>query len=257
LAQAVGIDTVGRFRSRDMMLGGQGAPMACYGHEKLWGNPDETIVVLNLGGIANISLLEEGRCTLGYDTGPANLWMDTLMGWHTEGKTKLDRDGQCAAKGTIDEAMLNTLLSHAYFQQTPPKSTGFEAFGEVDLSPQRDQWLSLSMEDALATANYATARSIADAIHHDSRIQGVTRLIACGGGAYNPVLIKNLQTLLPDIQVQTSNEMGFAPDTIEGLCFGLLAHACWHRIPANIPAVTGATSPCICGEIALASPAGS
>lgn len=237
IAEQTGIAVVADFRRRDIAAGGQGAPLVPAFHDAVFRHHDTATVVLNLGGIANISVLLPGQPTLGYDTGPANMLLD---GWCLRHQGRhYDENGAWAATGRSQPALLAQLLSHPYFAQAYPKSTGREAFGmdwldaELARHPQ-----SLAAVDVQATLIELTARSIAAAVLGHAR-QG--RLLVCGGGAYNGTLLLALQQAMPAWRVGTTAKAGISPLWVEACAFAWLARQTCHGLAGNLPDVTGAS----------------
>lgn len=244
IAALTGITTVADFRRKDMALGGQGAPLVPAFHQFLFGTDSTTKVVLNIGGIANISVLAPNQSVVGYDTGPGNMLMDSWISKH-QGKP-YDKDGAWAASGAVKPALLNQMLSEGYFAQPAPKSTGRELFHRGWLEAQLNAFNQpLSPEDVQATLLAFTVQSIANDVARYK--QG--ELLVCGGGARNKALMKGLQVALPDWQVMTTDDKGVNGDSLEALAFAWLAHQALEGKPGNLPDVTGASRPCRLGAI--------
>ncbi len=249
MAVRLGVPVVGDFRTPDVALGGQGAPLVPYFDYALFADADEHRALLNLGGIANVTILpagcEPGNVTA-FDTGPANMVLDALAA-RLFGEP-FDRDGQHAAAGTVDETLLGELLADDYFHRPPPKSTGREAFGTdyVDALLARD----LAPNDLLATASALTARSIADALTRFAPVRPDV-VIASGGGVHNRDLMRRLADALAPVRVRTTAEFGVDPDAKEALCFALLAHEFVNGVPTNLPSVTGAARPVLLGTLCI------
>ena len=235
IAVATGITTVADFRSNDVALGGQGAPLVPPFHAWLLRRPGEARVVLNLGGIANVTILDGGDdAVTGHDTGPGNTlldaWARTRRGW------PYDEGGRWAAGGTVDRALLERLLADPYLTREAPKSTGFEYFNLPWLEAQLPQ--DIADQDVQATLAEFTARSVADAI--GAAAPGARKLICCGGGAHNGDLLRRLAALLPEVDVTTSADFGLEPDWVEATAFAWLATRRLDNLAGNLPAVTGA-----------------
>lgn len=234
LAELSGIDVIGDFRSRDMAAGGQGAPLVPAFHQAVFGHPEMHRVLVNLGGIANISILTPGAAPQGFDTGPANMLMDAWVRehWHKD----YDEDGRLAAQGQVLPQVLERLLADAYFRQPPPKSTGRDYFN-------RD-WLLQHLNghenphDVLATLLECTARSVAAAVKQHAAPN--SEVLACGGGAANPILMQRLAALLAPLPLADTHRCALAPQWVEAAAFAWLAAAWKHRYPASVPEVTGA-----------------
>ncbi len=246
IAEQTGITVVGDLRRRDRAAGGQGAPLVPAFHQAAFQSPDIDRVVLNLGGMANISVLPAGQpeATYGFDTGPANVLMDAWCQRHKN--EAYDKDGIWAANGSVLPELLEAMLAHPFFAKQPPKSTGREDFHLA--------WLLALLgsqapdtADVQATLLELTARSVARAIGDQSL--GGGELILCGGGALNPTLWRRLAQLLPAFRLRNSAEFGLAPTWVEATAFAWLARQCLHGLPGNLPAVTGARGPRILGGI--------
>lgn len=244
LAERCGVDVIADFRSRDIAAGGQGAPLVPIVHEALFRH-SQGRVILNLGGIANISLLLPGQDVFGFDTGPANMLLDAWV--HKHHDQPYDKDGQWANSAPSDPALLASLLSEPWFALPAPKSTGRDLFNLDWLQQHLDRVDAQSLiEPAVvqSTLMNLTVHSIARAIHpYADQIQ---ELIVCGGGAANPVLLSRLGTELA-MPIRSSAELGMDPQAIEALAFAWLAYAHIERIPAGLPAVTGARHATVLG----------
>jgi anhydro-N-acetylmuramic acid kinase len=242
LAELTGLDVIADFRTRDIAAGGQGAPLVPAFHEARFGKPEQVRVVVNIGGIGNISVLHGDGRVSGYDTGPGNVLMDLWVARHT-GKP-YDEDGAFAASGRVDESLLNILLDEPYFRQPPPKSTGRDLFHAEWLArklAQRPAAASLAPADVQATLTRLTAVSIARAILDATAGQPAQAVYVCGGGAYNGVLLKAIKDALGGgIPVKSTDELGVAPNRVEALAFAWLGYRFMRRQPGNLPAVTGA-----------------
>ncbi len=243
VAERTGITAVSDFRSRDIAAGGCGAPLVPFAHRTLFAQSGKDIVVLNIGGIANITWLGADGATIGFDTGPGNMIMDALMLTLSDGRARFDADGELAARGTPCEPLLARLMRHPFLSRQPPKSTGREDFG----SETHDiilGWPDISDADRLATALELTARSIAD-----SRVflpRTPNRWLVCGGGSRNTRLMARLAGLLAPASVASTGEAGMPPEAVEAVCFAVLARHTLQGTPNTLPAVTGA-SHAVCG----------
>jgi anhydro-N-acetylmuramic acid kinase len=223
IAEATGLPTVADLRARDVARGGHGAPLAAI-LDTLWlgGRDDRTWVGLNLGGIANITVVAPGRAPIAYDTGPGNALLDLTarrVGLHQ------DEDGELAADGTVQQDLLELLLREPYYARPAPKSTGKELFhvGYLDGSEHR------VLEDVMATLVELTAITVADAC----RAHGADVVVASGGGVRNPVLMRALQRRLAPAKLQVSDDFGLPSDAKEGHLTALLGFLTWQGVPAN------------------------
>jgi anhydro-N-acetylmuramic acid kinase len=247
MAERCGIDVVADFRSADVAAGGQGAPLLPAVHAMLLNAPGRTRVVLNLGGIANITVLAADGRVFGFDTGPANGLMDAWCLRH-RGEA-FDRNGAFAASGRVDEPLLATLLADPYFALPPPKSTGREHFhlGWLDACLHAT---TASPADVQATLLELTARSIAAAI--DAHASDAADVLLCGGGVHNQVLVQRLRELLRPRKLGSTADYGVDPDYLEATAFAWLARQRLLGLPGNLPAVTGARGPRVLGAVYLA-----
>ena len=243
LAAGLGAPVVADFRAGDLALGGQGAPLAPYLDRALFADDTETRALLNLGGIANVTVLAPGRPAVAWDTGPANMVIDAVVRARTD--LPYDRGGRIAAAGTPDDALLAALLADPYYAEPAPKSTGRERFGTAFVG--RLLAADLSTEDAAATATALTARTVADAV----RPTGAARVIASGGGVHNPALMRTLADALAPIPVETTAAYGLDPDAKEAVLFAVLAHEWVGGVRTGLPAVTGASGPAFQGSLTL------
>ena len=255
LAQHLDTVVVGNFRAADVARGGQGAPLVPYFDYVTFTDPEETRALLNLGGIANITLLPAGRdreAVRAFDTGPANMVIDALAERLFD--VPYDPDGRHAAAGTPDHDFLAELLEDDFFQQPPPKSTGREDFGPdfVDGIIGEARARDLSPDDTMATATLLTAASVYKAYAQHLRTEApIDALIASGGGTHNDALMHMLAEAFAPIPVRTASDYGIDPDAKEALCFAVLAHETVNGVPTNLPAVTGADRPAVLGSVSV------
>ncbi|OOS07416.1 anhydro-N-acetylmuramic acid kinase [Moraxella cuniculi DSM 21768] len=255
LAEYTGISVVSDFRRRDMAVGGQGAPLVPAFHQAMFGNHAAIKAVLNLGGIANITLLNQplDSTQVGFDTGVANLLMDAWIAKHT-GKP-YDKDGAWAASGQVIEPLLQLLLSHPFFAKKPPKSTGREEFhlawlnNNLEKLHQNHPSLSYQAADVQATLAELTAISAASEI---SRFVDDGVLVVCGGGAKNQHLMRRLQAHLPTMSVRPSDEFGIDVSLVESVAFAWLARQTILGRTGNLPAATGASRAVVLGQVCFA-----
>lgn len=239
LAELTGIDVIADFRSRDMAAGGQGAPLVPIFHNAVFAAPQPR-VVLNLGGIANISLLQPNAAPQGFDTGPANMLMDGWIQQHHG--LPYDADGAWAASGTVLPELLHSLLSEPWLQQPPPKSTGRDLFNTTWL--QQHLRATYAPADVQATLAAYTVETITDAIAQHAH--NAEEIIVCGGGAYNTHLLRCLEAGIKK-PLRRSDELGIGTQQVEAAAFAWLAYAYWHNIPAGQPSITGAKHPTVLG----------
>lgn len=245
LAIASGITTVNDFRSADIALGGQGAPLVPAFHQWAFGTEDTKRAIVNIGGIANISILHPGKEIIGFDTGPGNTLLDTWCNEH-RGKA-FDHEGAWAATGEINTGLLATLLTDAYFAMAPPKSTGREYFNSAWAARcAMSMAENLSPVDMQATLAELTAATIATAI--EDHAMGAD-IFLCGGGALNTDLVGRIGIRLPGYSIAETSTLGIAPSWVEATAFAWLARARIHQEPGNVPTVTGATRPAVLGAV--------
>lgn len=248
ITQQTGINVVSDFRTADIKAGGQGAPLAPAFHEAVFRSQNEDRAVLNIGGIANLTLLpaDNAKPVTGFDSGPGNTLMDA---WIKKTKNKsYDVDGEFAASGHVNEILLKSFLSDAYFEKIPPRSTGFEAFNL--------NWLNAHMKDKLpdqdvqATLCELTARSISDAVKHYAN--STARLLVCGGGVHNRYLMARIKHYLNNCTVESTEALDLHPDWVEAMAFAWLARRALNGQTGNLPSVTGARKAVVLGSITYA-----
>lgn len=247
MAEMTGITTVADFRQRDIAAGGQGAPLLPLFHQENL-LQDKGDLVLNIGGIANISYINPTTNLLeGFDTGPGNLLMDYWVNKHRD--FPFDKNGEWANTGTTHPALLNTLASDSYFSQKVPKSTGRELFNSKWLTDQlrTQNFQQIAPEDVQATLLELTAKTVAEAIEKHSRTQ---RVIVCGGGARNSALLGKIEDNLgKSVEVTTSDTLGISADWVEAAAFSWFAHNTINNLTSNVPSCTGAIGNRILGGI--------
>ena len=243
LAELSGIAVVADFRSRDIAAGGQGAPLVPAFHDALLRHPSEHRVVLNLGGIANITDLAPGRPTRGFDTGPGNMLLDAWI--QKQQGLPYDKDGAWGASGKAREGLLSRLLAHPYLQLSPPKSCGREEFNLAWLLSHLDG--NEAAEDVQASLVELSARSIADAIR--THCGTPDTVLACGGGARNAELMAALGHNLAGTDVTTTDTVGLDGDSLEAIAFAWLAQRTMHNLSGNLPEVTGARGERVLGAV--------
>ena len=243
IAAQTGIVTINDFRRKDMALDGQGAPLVPAFHQQVLGNSSHMRIVVNIGGIANITVLAPGQTVLGYDVGPGNMLMDLWCKQHCG--QPYDKDAVFGLQGQVDPALLARLLAEPWLALPAPKSTGRELFDEA--------WLTARLPATIVTADVQAtlAEFTASAIVTEVNKWPAGELLVCGGGGHNPLLMQRLAALLPHWRVDTTSSAGVDMDAMEAMAFAWLAHQTWHGLPGNLPAVTGASRPAILGAIHL------
>lgn len=246
LAELTGIHVISDFRSRDIAAGGQGAPLVPAFHEQMLRHAHIHRVILNIGGIANITNLPVGKTTLGFDTGPGNLLMDGWISQH-QGKP-YDKDGTWAASGGVIPELLRKLSLSSYFHAAPPKSTGRDLFNVAWVEQHLNG--SEKLADVQATLLALTGESISDAIKQFCT--SAEEVYVCGGGAHNIQLMSHLQQALPKCKILKSEVLGIDADWMEAIAFAWLAQQTMQLRPSNLPAVTGARHAVVLGSISPA-----
>lgn len=241
-----GIDVVADFRKKDVALGGQGAPLVPAFHHAMFAHPRQARVILNIGGISNITFLPSDKNHIqGWDIGPGNTLMDAWCRKHKQ--QPIDWDGAWADQAEADESLLHQLLSDPYFTQSAPKSTGREHFNLSWLEQQLTRHGKiLSTTQVQATLLALTVQSIVKDVR---RLGHVDAVYVCGGGSHNSALMKRLTEALPEMTVTTTAEQGISPDCVESMAFAWLAYAYKHSIHGNVPAVTGASRSAVLGAL--------
>lgn len=252
IAERTGRMVVSDFRARDMAAGGQGAPLVPYADWLLFRKLDRKVACLNIGGIANFTLVTPNfEDILAFDTGPGNMAIDGAVRLLSRGLKEMDKDGAAAAKGKVIEEFQEFLLSHRYFAKVPPKSTGREEFGaEVYLRDALAARKSHAYEDLVATVTAAVASSIVTAYNRFIRPENEPQyIIVGGGGAMNLTLMHLIRQGVPGIQVFTSDQFGIPHSAREAIAFAILGNETLFGTPANVPQATGASHPVVMGKI--------
>ena len=260
IAARTGITTVGDFRPADIGLGGQGAPLVPYADYLLYRRAKLGRVSLNLGGIANVTVLPRAakpHQVFAFDTGPANMLIDALVAHFTHGRSRFDNNAHFASQGRSIPALLNELLRDPYLKLAPPKSTGREYYGNAYVK----KLLALGRRhrakpnDLIRAATIFTALSIVDALNRFVLPKTkIHQLIVSGGGAHNPLILAQLSAALPNVEVLPSSRLGIPEDAKEAFAFALLAYETFHQRPSNLHSATGARGPAILGKISYAPP---
>jgi anhydro-N-acetylmuramic acid kinase len=244
VAERTGVHTISNFRERDIAAGGQGAPLVPYVDYLLFHHGHRARVALNIGGIANITVIPvaaKPEDVIAFDTGPGNMVIDALVAHHTEGRQRYDRNGNIARRGTVHEKLLDAMLSDPYLNRKPPKTTGREQFGQQFVSGLLAT--GIPSPDLIATATEFTVQSIAHAIP-----TGTRELIVSGGGVHNRQIMRRLSELLPVIDVMSSADFGIDPDAKEAIAFAVLAYEFVRGRTSNLPRATGARRAVMLGK---------
>jgi len=247
LALGTGIDVIYDFRRKDMAAGGQGAPLVPAFHQQVFAGKSQSIAVVNLGGIANVTWLGPEEQIQGFDTGPANTLLDQWVQYNNSSKS-FDENAQLARTGELQPELLKSLLQHPFFAKPAPKSTGREEFN-LDWLQQQLAGQDLSPADVQRTLIELTAISIKDAL--TTLPQPPKTAYFCGGGTRNPLLMERLNQLLAPVQCDTTASLGVDPQWVEAMAFAWLGWCYEHKKPGNQPEVTGASHPVVLGAKVL------
>ncbi|HEX5564887.1 MAG TPA: anhydro-N-acetylmuramic acid kinase [Sporosarcina sp.] len=256
IAERTGKTVIGDFRTRDMAVGGQGAPLVPFADQVLFQSESVGRILLNIGGIANMTVLPRlgsEQPIIAYDTGPGNMVIDACVARHSGGQSSFDKDGELAKNGTIDEDWIDRLMDHKYFDAPAPKSTGRELFGAafVETFWAEGDEHGLSSTDKIATATMLTAKTIAAEIQRYIQSHDVKEVIISGGGVHNQTLMGFLKASLPeDLKFATTGDLGIDADAKEAFVFALLGYLGIHKLPNSLPAATGAEKATIMGKVA-------
>jgi anhydro-N-acetylmuramic acid kinase len=258
IAVRTGITTVGDFRPADIAAGGQGAPLVPYVDYLLYRHSRIGRVALNIGGIANVTVIPAGAAledVFAFDTGPGNMVIDALVRRFTDGKKTFDRNADMAAKGKLLPQLLQSMLLEKYFPRRPPKTAGREQYGEVYMSQllSHNEARRANPEDLIRTATILTALSIVDAFHRFIMPKAkIGELIVSGGGAHNPLLMAQLRSGLSGVRVFEAGDLGVSGDAKEAFAFAMLACETLRKQPANVPGATGAEKAVVLGKVCYA-----
>lgn len=256
IVNELNIPVIYDFRTMDVVNGGQGAPLIPIVDEYLFTDDDDTVATLNLGGIANITIIPPknlSKSTIAWDTGPANMLIDKAVLAFTSNKEKYDKDGKYASQGEVNNELLKWLMNNEYFNRKLPKSTGQEEFGKKyfnkiigKFQPQtKDEWLSL-----ITTLTLFTVRSISVEFNRESeKYSKVKTIYMSGGGSNNNFIVENLRKELSDINIKILSEKNITADNKEAFGFAYLGYLFIRRIPGNVPSVTGAKKESVLGKI--------
>jgi anhydro-N-acetylmuramic acid kinase len=248
IAGRTGSPVVSDLRSRDIAAGGHGAPLASIFDVLLLGDSEKTQAALNLGGIANLTVLpggDAGDPAFAFDVGPANALLDAAVEYLTDGSDYYDHDGLRAARGEIHDGLLRSLLAEPYYRLGPPKSTGKELFNLSYLLERLAPFGQLEADDLAATVTALTSRTVADALER----YDVPEVVASGGGISNPTLMGMLQEDAPNVRLRTIEDWGIPSGAKEAYAFALMGFLSVHGLPSNVPSCTGARSAVVLGSI--------
>jgi anhydro-N-acetylmuramic acid kinase len=250
LAERLGLPVVSNFRARDIAAGGQGAPLVPFADYLLFRDRRRKRVALNIGGIANITVIPAGALpdqVIAFDTGPGNMVIDALAHEFSGGRLTYDRGGRIAASARVDRTLLAELSGDPYYRRLPPKSAGREQYGVGFVERMKRSGLPLDV--LIATATALTALTIAMGVRQALEPDPQTDLIVSGGGVHNPRIMAHLTSLLPKAGIASSGDYGIDPDAKEAIAFALLAYETWRGRPSNLPSATGAKRPVVLGSI--------
>jgi anhydro-N-acetylmuramic acid kinase len=248
IAERLGIPVVSDFRTRDIAAGGQGAPLVPFVDYLLFRSATRSRIVLNIGGIANITVLPRSarpEDVIAFDTGPGNMVIDQLVALATHNRQSFDKDGAIAADSHMNRLLLDRILKDPWYSAAPPKTTGREQYGDSFI--RRLLATELPVNDLIATATVLTAATIAIGIERFA--PGGHEVIASGGGVHNRQLMAQIEAFLPGFRVTTTAEYGLDPDAKEALAFAVLACRTWHRQTGNLPSATGARRAVLLGKV--------
>jgi anhydro-N-acetylmuramic acid kinase len=258
IAAQTGVTTVADFRPADMAVGGQGAPLVPYADYLLYSDRKLGRASLNLGGIANVTVIPAGAArekVFAFDTGPANMLIDALVAHFTLGRRKFDEGARMALAGRAIPALLDELMRDAYLKIAPPKSTGREYYGAAYVK----RVLGLGRRyrakpnDLIRCVTIFTALSVVDALNRFVRSKAkIDQLIVSGGGARNPLIMAQLAAALPGVEVLSSSRLGVPEEAKEAFAFALLAYETFHKRAGNVFSATGASGPAVLGKICYA-----
>lgn len=247
IAAKTNITTVADFRRKDMAFGGQGAPLVPAFHQAIFATPDKNRIILNIGGISNITALIPNQSVIGYDTGPGNVLLDSWIMTHLG--LSYDEEGNWAKTGKINQQLLNEFLTESYFQLPYPKSTGRELFN-LNWLEQKLAKYTISAQDVQTTLVELTVKATVDQLVNLPNINQLPcELLVCGGGAKNQLIMQRFTKLLPNWLITTTDNFGISSDYMEAMAFAWLAYCRMNNLTSNIPSVTGATQSVSLGVI--------
>ncbi len=254
IAERTGCTTIADFRARDIAAGGEGAPLAPFFHHAVMASESENRVIVNLGGIANLTWLPAGASAdevVAFDTGPANSLVDAAVVAFSNGLERMDCDGAGALRGVVDQHQLEEIMDDSYLRRRPPKSTGRERYGQNKAFELAKSWREAGRreDDLLATLVAFTAESVAAAIRDHLGAPDVVRVLVGGGGVFNPALMGALARALPKSQLDAFDAIGVPAAAAEAMAFSLMGRNTLLGIPNHLPATTGARRAAVLGEI--------
>jgi anhydro-N-acetylmuramic acid kinase len=259
IAERTGCTTVADFRPRDLAAGGEGAPLAPFFHHAVLGDPEEGRLVLNLGGIANITWLPRAASpedVVAFDVGPANSLIDGVVTTLSGGAERMDRDGLRARRGSVAADLLERLLDDDFLRRSPPKSTGRERYGLAEAEGLAEEWVGSgrSPDDLVATLVAFSAEAVALAARDFLDGSPIDRLLVGGGGARNPALVRALESRFGGIPVEPFDAVGIPAEAAEAMAFSLMGRNALLGISNSLPRCTGAREGAVLGEIAPGRP---
>ena len=246
VAERTGVPVISDLRSRDLVAGGQAAPMVAMFDQLLLAGRTGPGAAVNLGGIANLTVVEDGRVLVAYDIGPAGALMDPAASWATGGCQLFDVDGAIAARGTVNAALLARLKAEPYYLLPPPRSTGRELFNAPYLRAMLD---GIAPEPAPADVSATVTRLLVDLLAGAVEHHGLTELVLSGGGSSNPTTMNWLRAAVPGVRVLTTDDLGIPAQAKEAVAFAVLGFLSWNGLPGSVTAATGARHPAILGSI--------
>lgn len=255
IAEKTGIPTVSDFRTADMAAEGTGAPLVPYPDYLLFSHPKKGRIILNIGGIANLTYLPPGgkpEDVIAFDTGPGNMLIDAVISYITGGKSFYDKWGERAKSGAVNKKAFDWLISNPFFKKAPPKATGREEFGLEFTQKFLSSFPDISENDAIATVTSLTIESIANSVKKFILSKGtIHEFYLAGGGAKNKTIVKGLQNEFPSVSFFLTDSLGIHHLAREAVAFAVLAYLTWTFRSGNLPQVTGAKHPVILGKVSF------
>jgi anhydro-N-acetylmuramic acid kinase len=246
VAERLGLPVISDLRSRDLVAGGQGAPLVAMFDQLLLAGRPGPVAAVNLGGIANLTVVRDGQVQVGYDLGPAGALMDPAAALASGGALLFDEDGALAAAGRVSRPLLDRLHAEPYYRLPPPRSTGKELFNASYL---RAALAGMAPAPTPADVAATVTRLLVDLLAAAAAQHGLRELVLSGGGSKNATMQRWLRAALPSVSVRSTDEIGVPAQAKEALAFALLGFLSWHGLPGSVPAATGARRPAILGSI--------